>query len=172
MESSGIERHRSGGRVFPITKDLASALVLALLGFAYLIWSFDYDVGTANTPGAGLFPRLLGIAMALCGLLLVAFSLSTRGRKEEAGFPSDAHSRSNLFSALLVIVNIVSYLLIIQYVGFLVASSLLVFFLAWLMGGRSWIANIVLSVASTGLAYWLFWVMMRVPIPSGSLWVK
>lgn len=167
-----MEGHRSGRGGFLVTKDLAGAVVFSFLGFGYLFWSLEYDAGTATTPGPGLFPRLVGIAMAACGLLLAASSLYGRGRKEQAGFPADEHSRSNLLSALLVVGSIASYLLVIQYVGFFLASALLVFCLAWLMGGRSWIANTLLSVVTTGLAYWLFWVMMRVPIPSGSLWVK
>ncbi|MCC6889043.1 MAG: tripartite tricarboxylate transporter TctB family protein [Hyphomicrobiales bacterium] len=172
MKSSGMEDHRSGEGSFKITKDLASALVLSLLGFGYLIWSLEYDVGTATTPGPGLFPRLMAMAMALCGLLLAASSLYGSGRKEQADIPSEEFSRRNLLSALLVIGSIVFYLLVIEHVGFLIASSLLVFCLAWVMGGTSLIAITFLSVVSTGLAYWLFWVVMRVPIPSGSLWVK
>jgi len=153
-------------------KDLISALFYSCFGLFYLISSFKYDVGTAMTPGPGLFPRIIGFIMLLCGFLLIFSSLYNRKEKEKLSATWDGLSGKNLVSAMLVIGSVTFYLLVINYVGFLIASSILVLFLAWVMGGRNWLFNVTLGIVSSGLTYWLFWVIMRVPIPQGSLWGK
>lgn len=155
-----------------MTKDEVSAIFIISIGGFYLIYSLDYNTGSLANPQHGFFPRIIGIALVASNLVLLLSSLFKRKQKDKLSTIWEGIDPKNIVSALMVIGSLSLYLLVINYVGFLVASPALVFFLAWVMGGKKWIYNIILGVVTGGLLYWIFWIMMRVPIPLGSLWGK
>lgn len=153
-------------------KDDISAITNISVGLFYLIYSLKYNAGSIGNPQLGFFPRIIGIIMLFCSLIFLLFCLHKRRQKDKLHVIWEGLNAKNIISAAMVIVSLSLYLIILKYVGFLLASSVLVFFLAWVMGGNSWIGNIILAIVSSGLSYWIFWTIMRVPIPLGSLWIK
>jgi putative tricarboxylic transport membrane protein len=152
-------------------KDIASSIFWLILGVFYLIYSLEYPAGSIANMQPGFFPRLIG--MVVIGLSGGAFlsSLKQRGRTR----PTDlweGFQRKNLVSAAMAIAGIVLYLVILNVIGFLAASFLLVFSLARIMGGRSWTLNALTGAVTSGVMYWAFWIVMRVPVPLGTLWEK
>ncbi len=152
-------------------KDAASAVFLFSVGIFYLISSLEYEAGALDDPGPGLFPRIIGLVIIFTNLFLLFLSLRRRAGGTKSKLLPPELKGSRLFSAGMIVGAVILYLLVLDKVGFLLASPLLVFFLAWVMGGNNWIANLILGVVSSGFIYWLFWIIMRVPIPTGSLWV-
>ncbi len=148
-------------------KDVVSAGFLLGIGFIYLFYSWQYEAGTADNPGAGLFPRIIGLILTLSSLLLLLRSLRHRTEKNKMGTLWQELSAGKLVSAISVVGSVVLYLIVLNTAGFLLASPFLVFFLARIMGGSHWMANLILGVVSSGVIYWLFWIIMRVPIPPG-----
>ena len=82
----------------------------------------------------------------------------------------EALALRRLFPAILVLGGVVIHILVVETVGFLLASTALMMFLMWVRGARNWVVTTVMSAATSGVLYWLFWVVMRVPIPRGALW--
>lgn len=153
-------------------KDDISAILNIGFGLFYLIYSLKYNAGSIDNPQLGFFPRIIGIVMVFFSLMFLLFCIRKRGQKDKLHVIWEGLNVKNILSATIVIGSLSLYLIILNYVGFLLASSVLVFFLAWAMGGNSWIVNIILGRVSSGLIYWIFWTIMRVPIPLGSLWGK
>lgn len=153
-------------------KDDISAIVNICVALFYLIYSLKYNAGSIDNPQIGFFPRIIGIVMVFCGLVFLLSCLRRREQKDKLHVILEGLNGKNIISAVIVIGSLSIYLMILNSVGFLFASPVLVFLLAWVMGGNSWIGNIILSIVSSVLAYWIFWTIMRVPIPLGSLWGK
>jgi Tripartite tricarboxylate transporter TctB family len=59
-------------------KDLASGLMFTIVGVAFAIGAREYTVGTAARMGPGYFPLLLGVILAILGLVITLQSLRTR----------------------------------------------------------------------------------------------
>jgi hypothetical protein len=152
-------------------KDIASSIFCLILGLFYLIYSLEYPAGNVANMQPGFFPRLIG--MVVIGLSGGAFlsSLKQWGRTKPTALWEGLQWK-NLVSAAMAIAGIVLYLVFLNAIGFLAASFLLVFSLARIMGGRSWILNALSGAVTSGLMYWAFWIVMRVPLPLGTLWER
>jgi len=161
-----------------VPRDAISAVFFTLLGLFYYTSSWQYDlninVGGIEKPGPGLLPRGLAIAIVLCSLvILIASLLRSRNTKEKrfkAVCEDMGLQKQNLIPSILVILGIVVYLLLINFTGYLLTSIALIMFMSWVMGERKWWANGLLGLGSGLFTYWLFWIVMRVPLPMGTLW--
>lgn len=161
-----------------VSRDVVSAVFFACVGLFYYISSWQYDlhisVGGIVKPGPGLLPRSLAIAIILCSLVILVTSLLKARDKGEKRFKQVLEElgsrKQNLIPSLLVISGLVGYLLFINFTGYLLTSIALVVFMSWVMGERRWWFNGVLGLGSGFLTYWLFWIIMRVPLPRGTLW--
>lgn len=149
--------------------NLLSSILLVCIGVFYLVSASRYDFGQLPDPKAGFFPTIVGLAFVLLSGSL--FLVSVRSRRR--GVPDverEALTLRRLFPAILVLGGVVIHILVVEYVGFLLASTALMMFLMWVRGARNWVVTTVMSAATSGVLYWLFWVVMRVPIPRGALW--
>ncbi len=150
-------------------KDVISAGFFIGIGLFYFIYSWEYGIGPLDNPGPGFFPRIIGLIFIVINSLQLLLSLRKRTEKNRLStLLQDLQVRGIILAGMMVGI-VITYLIVLDTVGFLIASPLLVFSLAWVMGGRNWMANLVLGVVSSGVIYWLFWTIMRVPIPAGFL---
>ena len=62
-------------------KDFWAGVLFAAMGaaFAIIVKVYEYPMGTASRMGAGYFPFLLGVIMALLGLIIIVQALLTSG---------------------------------------------------------------------------------------------
>ena len=62
-------------------KDFWAGVMFTAMGaaFAIIVKVYEYPMGTASRMGAGYFPFLLGIVMAVLGLIIIAQALLTSG---------------------------------------------------------------------------------------------
>ncbi len=153
-------------------RDEAGAIFFICLGLFYTLISMKHDMGTIDNPQPGFFPRVMGILMVLLSTLVLVGSF--RRRKQDKGLSVvwKEFDIKNIFFAVAIILCVVLYLLAMNTLGFLFLSPFLVFVIAWMMGGKSWVINAVMGIVTSGLIYWTFWIIMRVPIPLGSFWGK
>jgi len=63
-------------------KDFASGLLFTVVGGSFAIGATNYDMGTAARMGPGYFPIMLGVILALLGLIITFQSL---GKTEKPG---------------------------------------------------------------------------------------
>ncbi len=153
-----------------MVKDIISSIFLLCVGIIYLVLSTHYYAGSMANPQSGFLPRIVGVIIVSCSTLLLISSLRHRKKENKINSLWEGLDKKTSLSALMALGSIIVYLLIIDSVGFPIASAGLVWFLGWMMGGSRQILNIILGVVSSGLTYWMFWILMRVPIPLGSLW--
>jgi hypothetical protein len=146
-----------------VTERLLALAVVAASGL-YLLNAWPLPQGTMARPGAGFFPLgigLFGIAFAL------AWTASTFRRAPAAAgtaaIAAEARGRVVATAAALV-----GFCLLLPWVGYPAAA--LVFAagsLRWL--GAAWRIALVVGVASAAASYYLFAVLLSVPLPRGIL---
>ncbi|MCG6534348.1 MAG: tripartite tricarboxylate transporter TctB family protein [Syntrophales bacterium LBB04] len=133
-------------------------LIIFLFSLLYFITSFQYDYVTGFGPGPGMLPRWLSAFMAVLALLYIVESIR---------HPISVRSILPQKKAALENVVIISYLLlfvcIVEYTGFSVASTVLLFLL--LRGQFRWFVTLGISGGSSAFLFWLFGVMLKVPLP-------
>jgi hypothetical protein len=142
--------------------DAAIGLGLSLFGAAYLRFAHLLPGGANSEPGAGAFPRFLGMALIVVGL-----GCAWRAWRRRA----DADERVSLYetNAALCAVALVATCLAFEPLGFVITLALFLGFLFWLLAGlRIWQA-VLGGAAASGILWAIFSYLLGVGLPAGLL---
>ncbi len=147
------------------TIDTFSSLFLIVLGMLFSVGSFRLGIGTVNAPGPGLIP--LG-----AGSLLILFSLATIveahvGKKVEEKVPLFKGRRWGI--ALSVLITLFAYALLLDKLGFIVTTFLMMMVLFKISEEQKWKTAMGVSGLTTASAYFLFDYLLKCNFPRGFL---
>lgn len=149
--------------------DAISGLVLIVISTFMIYLTLDFPAFPGQKYGPSLFPRILGAALILCGLILVLRGLSAR-RAGEAwiAFADWTGEPRRVASFLLLPAAVVLYILLSEPIGFIpVAFAILIFLFLWFRARL--LVALPVAVVATWVVHWFFATMMRVPLPRGLL---
>jgi putative tricarboxylic transport membrane protein len=139
-------------------------LIVIALAAAFFGYTFTFPAFPGQRYGPELFPRVIALGIASCGLALVV-----RGWRSGAPWlaldPALREPR-RLASFFATLGAIVFYLLAAPALGFLPVAAILVGALAWWFGARPWVA-VAAGVVTSLVVHWFFASIMRVPLPRG-----
>lgn len=143
--------------------ETGSALSLAVLGI-FMAWQSDkLTIGTPRFPGPGFFPFFLSLLLiGISAVIAVQGLTQKQGEIEGEG----GLRRSRVVLALL---SLFLYALVLDYLGYLIGTFLLVLFLMSLMVKKSWWFCPLVSALITVASYALFKTWMEVLLPRGLL---
>ena len=129
------------------------------LSLLAILESLRMGTGTMKEPGAGFLSLAMGLVLAAFSLVLIF-----RGWKPSKG-PAVKHSAKTIIALAALFI----YSLIMDKIGFIVATFLLVLVLFHLAQRRTWWVLLGMSVLVTAVAYLLFGVVLKVYFPEGIL---
>ncbi|WP_134704592.1 tripartite tricarboxylate transporter TctB family protein [Ammoniphilus sp. YIM 78166] len=140
-------------------------LILGFLGI-FLKQSFLVDTARSSDPiGPVAFPQaiiIVALALTLFSLFQTIRKRRIAGRAVSSGIP---HEWSKEFLGLLV--AIAGFVLIVDFLGFIITAMILLFAILYLLGERRYKKIVGLSVgASFGFAL-IFGKLLSVPLPRG-----
>ena len=151
-------------------QNLFAGIFLAV-GIGYEVMALSMPVGGFGSPGPGLFPMLVGAALILtAAACLVQNLVSTKPAAasiDQAAPPEKAaieHGKAWLLVAALIL-----YVVALKPIGFPVALTLLLMASVRIFGYRNWLRNLAISLLMTTIAYVVFIVWLKVPLPLGIL---
>ncbi len=131
-------------------KDFWSAVMFVLFGVLFIIWSRDYQFGTAQRMGPGYFPTVLGYMLVFLGALV---GLPALRRSAE-----ETHVGGIGWRGLLVILGSVAlYAFLLPKAGFVLSMAALVFLSAVGSEEFRW-KTAAISVVVLGIASYLVFV--------------
>jgi putative tricarboxylic transport membrane protein len=121
--------------------------------------------------GPALFPGILAVGLAVCGVLLVLNGLAARGggeRSEWILFAGWTRSRHHAFAFALMIGVNVFYIFAVDALGFIPTAVIYLGALFWVFGVRTrWI--VPLAIVVTLVIHYSFYKLLKVPLPWGVL---
>lgn len=139
-----------------IPQDVGAGLFLLALAGVALWLGGDLAGGGLNQIGPGLFPRVVAIAIGLCGLALVVGGLRRGGLALEAW---------HLRGPLLILGAAVAFGFAVRPLGLAVAGPLVFVIGAFASRETRWIETLVFGVVMTAFCIGLFKIALNLPIP-------
>ena len=136
--------------------------VLGLCGLAVSVYwyvsALSFPASTFDgTPGAGFFPKILAVVMAILSIAMVIKSIAS----PEVLMGFKTMEKATLIKLIAVIPACIVFLLLWKYVSFVPAFAVLMFGLSLLLGMKWW-KGLLFSAIFTALVYTLFTVVLQV----------
>ena len=130
--------------------------------------TLNYPPLDGGHPGPALFPRILGTLMAALGTALAVQGARARDATQAVEWRR-LHRNVGLINALVVLAGVLAYLGVVEWLGFLITGTLLLFLLMWRLRVPP-LRALVVAVAFIAIVHFLFVKVLRVPLPLGLLW--
>lgn len=144
--------------------DFAVSLgLMAIAGAAIVIGNSFPPAYDPSAPDPAFYPRV--VALVLLAFIIGDLILARLGRASDALVGDAVASRL----ALAGVAGMAVYLLFIRWLGFFVATPILIAGGSWLLGARSLPAVIAIALGTTLFFYFVFDVGFALPLPLGIL---
>jgi putative tricarboxylic transport membrane protein len=147
-------------------RDLGAAAVLLAFGLVALGQARGLRFGSIVSPGPGFFPLCLATALTLVSVGLVVRAL--RAPAGAVAAASGIHVSGRL-KALGTLGSLVVYALVLERLGFLLATCVLLLFFFKALQRQRWLTAVGASLATSLATYLVFKVWLGVNLPAG-LW--
>ena len=143
-----------------------TSFAFLILGVIYLAGAFNLPMGTADRPGAGFFPLIVGILLIALSLplFLRALKKKTKGEDEEP-FPQGKDLRRVVFVASALIF----FAVFLKTLGYGVCSAILMGATLKVLGMRNWGKIALASLLTAAISYYIFATVLDAPLPRGIL---
>ena len=143
-------------------RERAWALGFLVASGAYLAAALAFPFGGVAKPGPGFFP--VGVGVFLC--LVAAASMIGRRRSTPAGAGVATLSRDARARVSATILGLVAFCLLLPWLGYPVCAFLFIALLLRRLGGARWPAVVITAVLGALVSYYVFGVLLGVPLPS------
>jgi hypothetical protein len=153
-----------------VYQPLFPAVFLAV-GIGYEVMALSMPLGGFGSPGPGLYPLIVGAALALTSAACLVQSLISvqpaTATLDDVELP--VQGKTDARKAALLAAALVVYAVLLKPLGFDVALTLLLVASIRIFGYSKWLRNLAMSVLMTVLAHIVFILWLKVPLPLGIL---
>ena len=141
------------------------SLVWLGVGIVICIGSYGLSVGTFRNPGPGFLPFITGAILTLLSLILY---LQTRKPGEDSRTDKPFFTnRTRAWKASLALIVLLAYAIGMDYLGFLVSTTIFLAFLLWVVEPQRWYIMIFGSILASVVSYTIFEILLKSPLPKG-----
>lgn len=140
-------------------------LLIFIVAAVYLYLSFQLPNYEYAPIDADVIPKGLGILL----LVLSVFLFFSRAVETDAEKAKRDIPKTELGVIAAVFVMIFVYILLFETIGFIITTSLFIFFCSWFLGYRAWKTNILVSLLFPIVMYAIFVFALGIVLPRGIL---
>lgn len=142
-----------------------SGLLSILVGSFFYYLTLDFPSIETDVLGAAFLPKLYSILLIIFGVILITKKLvksNTNPENQEGEF-------KGFFYGLSSMVIVLIYVLLLPYIGFYIATILVMLTLLYFLKVRKILVLLSVSVGVTLFVFILFEKLLKVPLPTGVL---
>ncbi len=145
--------------------DQISSLLWLLFAIYICIESFRLPLGSWRDPGAGFLPLGSGLCLGVFSII-VYFQARFRKKDDVRG---SWYSKERWKSLLIILAVLLAYSLLLEFLGFLVSTFILLLMLFRLVQPRRWVVAVGGSALASILCYVVFEIWLKTQLPKGIL---
>lgn len=142
--------------------DLLSSIIFFCIGLFIVFYAPQFGIGSLSTPGTGFTPFLTGLI--ICGFATTIFLQALLGK---SGRVEKIWAGIKLKKRVLSVLMLIAYAFLLEPLGFIIDSFLLILFLTRYMGSQSWKRSFLCAGLSSILSYLLFETWLKAQLPRG-----
>lgn len=143
--------------------DIAVRIVWLVLGFFVVVYSYTLGLGKLVNPGPGMLPFLLGLLFLILSSVRLCMVLYSRERREE-----QTQAKMHYPKLAMVVVALLIWALVLECLGFLIATFILMTLLYRAAGYTKWYMAVLWGLITVFATYFLF-TYLGVRFPPGIL---
>jgi len=140
--------------------NLISGLVVTGLGIIFLILSFGISTNSNDIFNASFMPKIYTILIILFGILIIINSFKNKINNQTV-----KEYKGPIMTMLLVII----YIMAIPLIGYYLSTIIMIFTFLFIVKFKNRFLLILTPFIASGLVYVIFEMLLKVPIPTGSL---
>ena len=145
--------------------EVIPVIALLLFGMVTIILALKLPIGTFRMAGTGLFPLCMGILLMILSGIYLLKGLGSYKQALEKKTASGAHR--SLKQLVPFLGTMVLATLLLNYLGYLLVSFLLMLALSRILGMKRWGLSILISGVTAAASYALFVQWLQIPLPKG-----
>lgn len=145
--------------------DLIKGIVIFIFSLFVCYQSILLPLWSGKKPGPGLYPLFLGITLSFLSLVFIIVK-GFRQNKEAVPLWADRRNRKRI---LLTFGMLICYAIVLPFLGFLVSTFFLIFFLLGLSYSRRWVVLGIASFLISIAFYIIFQILLKIQLPYGIL---
>lgn len=160
-------------------QNLIVGIALFFLSLLFLLTMHNFVYGGFETKiGSLLFPKfVISIILILSTILVIIGFLkvikkdfaTTYKSEEQKLYEEMSVSEVNPLNVLIYILLLFLYILLLYFIGFLLSTPLIIFFVMLILRGHNFKIIISVSILSSFVIYYLCYYLMRIMFPIGAI---
>jgi putative tricarboxylic transport membrane protein len=143
-------------------------VVLLLFSAAMMAYTRTFPEMPGQDYGPALFPLLIGIALSICGVLLVFQGIRSRRNVPLVVLGDWAYEPRQRVNFALVVAALIFYIAVSEYLGF-VPTAFVILAVLLVRFGTPLVTSLSVAAAATLVIHTLFARFLLVPLPWGLL---
>lgn len=150
--------------------DLLVSLGVLALGGYFAYGAFNISVAQSySRVGPRFFPFLVAAGLLLCGALLLVQALRGVTAPPEQGEDVDLDVPPDYRAVAVIGASLAAYVLLLEPLGFVLASALLFWGVATAFGSRAWLRDPLVGLVLALAVYLAFTRLLGLRLPAGIL---
>ena len=146
-------------------KEIIGCTFWLLFAFYFAVESYRLGLSMAHRPGPGFFPFIATVGIGL----IAAWRLIVNVRNGPPDDSGDAGMRDELALVACVIAGIIAYAVLLDTLGFLACTFMLVAFYLKVIAARRWLVSLSFAATVALAAHFFFDVLLKAELPRGLL---
>lgn len=150
-----------------MTTNILTGIISIVLGLVYSITALRLpQMAMGDRLGPKIFPYFVGIVTIITGIAMILQDRNPEKRSKKVDFGFKEHKNVWIKIGLLTIAGIV-FGLIIDGLGYMIATALFMFFVSMLINRGRLVQNTVIAVLFSVVTYFVFGVALKLSLPRG-----
>jgi hypothetical protein len=142
--------------------DLVTGVILLILSGYVIEESLRMPPAVSFELGMGSLPLWLGLTLAVLAVILIVSAWRRpRDPKDRSPFPA----KNALISVTLVLAGLAGYIFLMEWLGFIADTFLLVVFLLKGVEREQWPMTLMVAALTTGALYIVFEALLTIGLP-------
>ncbi len=144
--------------------EMITGVVLLVLSGSVIWGAMQMPPSASFGPGAGFLPFWLGVVLAiLATILFVSAWYRQAGEQDKKSvFPG----KQALLTIVSVLIGLAVYIYLIEILGYLVDTFLLILYLMKVVEREKWLLTLTVAVGTTVILFVTFQVLLKITLPS------